>query len=332
MRVLLCVRGGAHEVPLVGAALRERGAEPIVWDTTAVPGRAAVSLAYDGAGFAFAIDGLGRSPGELDGIAAIWQAAVVGCELPAMAPGSRETCVMASERVVLGLLDSVPAFQLDPHARQQRADGKPLQLALARRLGLEIPETLITNDPEAVRAFAARVGPVIAKMLVQPAATGPETGGEAEVVFTTALDGDALADLEGLEMCPMIFQARLANARDIRVAIAGRRVIAGALEAGARGDDVDWRRDSHVHDRAPPWVPYELPGELAERLVRLVDRAGLEYAAIDLVAEPSGRHVFLELNATGAFAFLGGDLARPIAAAIADVLVDPAARRGVHGG
>jgi glutathione synthase/RimK-type ligase-like ATP-grasp enzyme len=240
--------------------------------------------------------------------------------------------VAASERAVLGLIDSLPAFQLDPGARQQRADGKPLQLALARRLGLDIPDTLITNDPDAVRAFAARVGPVIAKMLVQPAPTGPATGGEAEVVFTTALDGDALAELDGLELCPMIFQARLANARDVRVAIAGRRVFAGALEAGGRGGEVDWRRHSHAHDQAPPWAPYELPGELAARLVGLADRLGVEYAAIDLIVEPDGRHVFLELNATGAFAFLGDDLARPIAAAIADVLVDPAARRGVHDG
>lgn len=324
--VVLCVRGGAEELPAVVTALRVRGVEPIVLDASAFPTAIPVTLACGRDGVA----GRWSELGELREVAAIWQAAVVGSELPEMAPGVRETCLAASERAVIGLLDSLPAFQLDPRWNQLRADSKPDQLRLARRLGLEIPETIITNDPDAVRAFARRAGPVIAKMLVPSAASGPLRDGVAEVMFTTAMTDDDLARLDGLDLCPMIFQQRIDTARDVRVTLVGKRLFAAAIDALARrGGDPDWRSHGYAHG-APVWQPCELPRSLADRLVQLADRAGLNYASVDLVARPDGSHVFLELNATGSFAYLGAPHTAAIAAAIADVLIDPGARRIPH--
>jgi hypothetical protein len=311
-------------------ALRDRGAEPIVLDSAAVPSALPVTLAYDRAGARGAWGGAEPRAGEP--ITAIWQMAAVGLALPAMAPGVRETCVAASEAALVGLLDNLGAFQIDPVWSQRRAEHKPAQLRLAREFGLAIPRTLISSDAAAVRAFADRVGPVIAKMLVpdqsgEPNGDGGGDPGEAEVMFTTAMTPEDLAQLDGLELCPMIFQERISGARDVRVVIAGPRVFAAALDADAgAGDDVDWRRASYAADRAPRWAPYDLPRELADQLGRLIDRLGLNYAAIDLLAG-GDRHVFLELNPRGSFAFLGAELAAPIAAAIADALIDPAARR-----
>lgn len=321
--VVLCVRGGAGELPAVVAALRARGVDPIVLDASAFPTAVPVTLAYDRDG----VSGRWSELGVLRDVSAIWQAAVVGAELPEMAPGVRETCVAASERAVIGLLDSLPAFQLDPRWSQLRADSKPDQLRLARRLGLEIPETLITNDPDAVRAFARRAGPVVAKMLVPPAAPGPLRDGEAAVMFTTAMTDDDLARLDGLDLCPMIFQQRIDTARDVRVTLVGKQLFAAAIDASARrGGDADWRSHGYAHG-APAWQPCELPRALADRLIQLADHVGLNYASVDLVVRPDGSHVFLELNATGAFAFLGAPHAGAIAAALADVLIDPRARR-----
>ena len=324
-RVLLCTRGNAPELPTLIDALRDRGAEPVVLDSAAFPTDARLSLSYDRTGFR--CSGLRGDDRAHDDLSAVWHSLVVGTALPAMEPGSRETCVAASELAMIGLIESLQVFQLDPAWSKQRADNKPYQLALAQRVGLAIPQTLISNDPDAVRAFAAQNGPVIMKMLVQPASTGPSSD-ETEVVFTTALTDDDLAALDGLDLCPMIFQAQVEHQRDVRVTVVGRRVFGAALDRAARGgDDPDWRRQSYALDRAPRWTPYELPAGLAEPLLRLLDHVGLNYGAVDLLVRPDGTHVFLELNASGSFAFLGPAIATPIAAAIAEVLVDPAARR-----
>ena len=266
---------------------------------------------------------------DLRDVTAIWHLLAVGARLPAMEVGERETCVTASEHVLIGLFESLDAFQLDPQSNKLRADNKPSQLRLAQRLGLEIPETIITNDAEAVRAFARRAGPIITKMLIQPGPVGPSDG-TSNVVFTTELGDDELATLGGLELCPMIFQSRVQSIRDVRVTIVGHRVLAAALEArteGAPGDGLDWRRDGYVHDRAPIWQPYELPAGLAERVGAMLDHFGLSYGAADFLVRPDGRHVFLELNASGSFGFLGDTTSRAIASAIADTLIDPTARR-----
>lgn len=321
-RVLLCARGGAAELPAIASALHDRNAEAVLFDCSAFPSGAPLTLAYDQRGFA------GRWSHEHDvpEVTAVWQSLVVGTELPAMEPGARETCVAASERAVIGWLDSLHVFQLDPHWNKARADNKPYQLRLAQRVGFAIPATLVSNDADAVRAFARRSGGLITKMLVQP--TGSAGDDAADVVFTTAMTAEDLDQLDGLDLCPMIFQEQIENRLDVRVTIVGRRIFSAALDAHARGGgDPDWRRQSYQLDRAPAWAAYELPREVADRLLALLDHLGLNYGVADLIVRPDGRHVFLELNASGSFAFLGAHHAGPIAAAIADVLTYPGARR-----
>jgi hypothetical protein len=321
-RVLLCARRGAFDLPTITQALRDRGVEPIVLDSSAFPSGAPVSLGFSGG------DLRATAPGELAGVTAVWHQLVVGTDLPAMETGMRETCLAAAERVLIGLIDSLGVFQLDPMWAKTRADNKPYQLRIAQQVGLAIAPTIVSNDPDAVRAFAREVGgPVITKMVSQP--MSPGVGDEHDVVFTTALRADELAHLDGLDLCPMIFQAQIAHRRDVRVTVVGDRVFGAALERGeaAASDDVDGRRERDALDRAAAWQPYAVPDALAARVRALLDRLALNYGAADFIEQPDGRHVFLALDASGSFAFLGEPEQRAIAAAIADVLVDPAARR-----
>jgi len=331
--VLICVHGEVVEIPAVAAALRDRwGVEPLLFDPVRFPAGCGLSAEYAPGG-ELVCAGDGR---EWQDIGAIWQGVVVGGErggdggLGALDDATRRTCIAASEMALLGVLDSLEVFQLDPHASAARAGSKPFQLRIAPAVGLEIPRTLIGNDPDAVRAFARRCGGLVTKMLVQPAASDAEAGQAS--VFTAEVSEADLADLDGLRLCPMIFQERIEKAADVRVTVVGRQVLAAALESRAGPDpggegDIDWRRAWHGRGERPGWAPCELPADVAAALVRMLDHLGLNIGACDLVRTPEGRHVFLELNPFGSFCFLGPACADPIAAAIADVLVDPGARR-----
>ncbi len=68
-------------------------------------------------------------------------------------------------------------------------------------------------------------------------------------------------------------------------------------------------------------LPYQLPLEVEEKILRLMDYFSLNYGAIDIILTPDGRHVFLELNPSGEFFWLERAPGLPISRAIADLLL-----------
>ncbi len=84
-------------------------------------------------------------------------------------------------------------FVNDPE--RQKAAVKPLQLRLAERLGLRIPDTLITNDPVAAAAFIDRHEQrVVHKTLAAPTASLPPHEGMVGVRSRRAGPPGAFAD------------------------------------------------------------------------------------------------------------------------------------------
>jgi glutathione synthase/RimK-type ligase-like ATP-grasp enzyme len=211
------------------------------------------------------------------------------------------------------------------HLRHIRhAENKQLQLQVARELGLDIPRTLTTNDPSTVRAFAESCENGIVTKMLSSFAIYDE--GKELVVFTNPVKLEELEDLSGLRLCPATFQESLSKSLEIRVTVVGQRVMSAAVDSqvSARATH-DWRRDgvSMLQD----WRPYELPTEVEEKILRLMDHFLLNYGAIDVILTPDGKHVFLELNPCGEFFWLERSPGLPISDAIADVLLDHAPRR-----
>jgi len=206
----------------------------------------------------------------------------------------------------------------------RHAENKQLQLQLARELGLDIPRTLTTNDPAAVGAFAAECeGGMVTKMLSSFAIY--EEGKEL-VVFTNPVKLEDLADLSGLRLCPATFQESLPKSLEIRATVVGHRIMSAAVDSQiSERATHDWRRDglSMLQD----WRPYQLPLEVEDKILRLMDYFSLNYGAIDIILTPGGKHVFLELNPCGEFFWLERSPGLPISDAIADLLLDHSPRR-----
>jgi hypothetical protein len=175
-----------------------------------------------------------------------------------------------------------------------------------------------------VREFAAEneTG-IVAKMLRAPVIRGPAG---LQGVFTTALTPQDLSDLDGLRLCPMVFQERIEKRLELRVTVVGQRVFTAALDSQQiAGAESDWRQNPAAVARA--WQSYTLPRDVARMVSALMDRLRLNYGAADFILTPNGRYVFLEINPGGQFGWLETELGLPISEAIADVLVDSSARR-----
>lgn len=333
-RVLIVTRTVDRQtVELVGQALRARGARVLRLDTDRFPleERVRIDLGRAGCEVELASE---QGPVRLSELDALWiRQFDPGASLPRdLDPHLRHAAILESRAVLFGVLESLEVFSVDPLASVRRAESKELQLRLARRLGLDIPRTCITNDPEAARAFVASCagGPagVVVKMLEPPRLPGNEPGGSgpAGVLHTSALDPALLARLDDLRFAPLVFQERLSKRRELRVTVVGRRAFAAELDsASIPGAELDWHRQPERVMRA--WRATELEPELERRLLALLDELGLQYGAFDLVHTEDERLVFLEVNPGGQYHWLEAHAGLPISAAVAELLVDPAARR-----
>lgn len=195
-----------------------------------------------------------------------------------------------------------------------RAEDKPRQLALAASLELAIPETLISNDFDAVAAFVA-AGGAIGKPLRHSLI---ERGNAGEVLFTARLQPLTHGDRPAVALAPAIYQREIRKAYDIRVTVIGNRVFAVAIHSQEHDEtEVDWRSGTRLDLRHEPIT---LPDDVSQKCLSLTRALDLRYGAIDLIADNDGQHWFLEINPNGQWAWIERRTGLPLAAAIVDEL------------
>ena len=180
---------------------------------------------------------------------------------------------------------------------------KPFQAQLIARFGFEVPETLITNDPELVREFRARHGRVIYKSI----------SGVRSIVQT--LTDDDMDRLENIRWCPTQFQA-FVDGTNVRVHTVGQKVFATAISTEATDYRYAYRQSGdHAELR-----PVELSDELAEMCVNLAAGLGLAFAGIDLKITPDNHVYCFEVNPSPAFSYYESNTGQPISSAVAEYL------------
>ncbi|TQE35954.1 ATP-grasp ribosomal peptide maturase [Streptomyces ipomoeae] len=188
------------------------------------------------------------------------------------------------------------------------AEHKPMQLAVAQRLGLTVPPTLISNDLATIRAFITDHGQAIYKTLRwTPYRRGDGMGLTTWTEPVTADEVD-----ESVTVAPHLFQARVDKVADVRVVVVGPKVFAIRIDS----DLLDWRADYS----ALTYQPMTLPTGMEKALTAHLEHFGLASGSFDLRITPDGDLRWLELNPNGQWGWLEDETGLPIAAAFADLL------------
>lgn len=201
---------------------------------------------------------------------------------------------------------------------QEVIDNKLSQLSAARSAGLVIPATLLSNNAGEVRSFfTACNGHMIMKL---HGALSRTMSGTGAFLPTTLVRQEDLDELEALVYCPMIFQEAIAKQYELRIAYVDGEFFTGKIMAETNPSDnvLDWRASSQTKTR---WQPYTLPAAEATKLHQLMQALRLPFGAIDMIRQPDGTYVFLEVNPQGEWGMLQRDLDYPIAQTIASKLV-----------
>jgi glutathione synthase/RimK-type ligase-like ATP-grasp enzyme len=295
------------------AALKARGHAAVrVLDLSRFPMKMDLGMSFDtGAETQFALRLEDGERLDMGAVRAVWWRRPQPYGLPSEMtdPVSRSFAYQETDLAFRGMWQCSEALWVNDVNRDAAASHKPWQLHRARAHGLAIPRTLITNSPEDVGRFVDETGgPVVFKAFLASAAAWRET---------RILRPEDRAMLAAVKFAPVIFQAYVEARLDLRVTVIGERIFAAAADTAKSAYPADVRMNPQVG-----WRPYQLPDEVAERLLALLRSMGLQYGAVDFRVTPEGKHVFLEVNPAGQFLFVENAAGLPIAAAIAEHLAE----------
>jgi hypothetical protein len=183
---------------------------------------------------------------------------------------------------------------------------KARQYVVATKVGLRIPDTSVTNDPDSVRRLFARHRRLIYKPNEMPALT------HNRLIFATEID-EGITDTFGEEIAvaPGIYQELIEQEHELRVMVIGEALLAVRIfsEFGRTGA-IDRRRVPEARQR---FEVADLDTVLSGRILEFHRRAGLVYGAYDIIVSRSGEPVFLEVNPRGNWMPLEERLKLPIA-------------------
>jgi glutathione synthase/RimK-type ligase-like ATP-grasp enzyme len=316
----------AH-VPMVARQLEQLGVPFAEFNTSDFPLRVRLSLSY--------LDAESRStlylPGDralnCSNVRSIWYRKPEPYELSSAVPiAQRDFANAECREAVHGMYNLMRGkLWIDDPVSMRRVSNKPLQIDIARRLGFEVPHTLITNDPSLAREFYAFCGGnVVYKTLSCPRVTHNDDGQTSDhrldkvAAYTTLVDTEDPDLWKSIELAPCLFQEHVPKRFELRVTVVGDEVFAAEIDSQSDpATIIDWRRGDILNLKHRI---HALPEAIADLCRSLLRALGLNFGAIDIILTPDLRYVFLEINPNGQYGWIEYLTGLQISSAIAMLL------------
>lgn len=186
------------------------------------------------------------------------------------------------------------AFWVNPADSFDKANNKIYQLKTAKKAGLMIPPTLISNDVNTVRRFIKSHKDVIYKTFF-PASF------DNAVFYTSQVTLSDLPPANLFKQTPGIFQLCIKKAYELRITMLGSYPIAVKITYKNKADTIDWRA---LADKDLHYQKYNLPTKLLEKLKFVMKKLGIVFGCFDVIVTPEKEYVFLEVNEQGQFLWM----------------------------
>ena len=290
--------------------LERRGAAFCRFNTEDYPTRVGIEWRVGGSVLTFENFSLALADAE-----SVWYRRPVPPTLPDN--GDRQAAEWAigeANAALLGVWRSHDARWVNHPDKNKLAEAKQEQLQRASKVGLSIPDSVVTNRPDVVREFLGRRAAIC-----KPIWSGRIGRGVSERLFFTSLVDLSAAQLELMGPEPYFFQELVPKEYDVRVTVIGDQVFAARIDSQDSQDaKIDWRRS---RPGALAHSVEDLPPALAQSCLDLCRSYGLQFGAIDLARRPDGGYTFFEINPNGQWAWVEQRTGLPLRAALADLLI-----------
>ncbi len=194
----------------------------------------------------------------------------------------------------LTLKNSFSGIWINDPIKTYEAENRILQLRTAKEIGFNIPKTLITNDPLAIKKFCDRnTGKkAIIKVLHHHRI---DIGSKSFSFFTKDIDEMILERKENIVISPVIVQTKIKRKSEIRVTIIGNKIFAFELIP-------EYKEYSDIHTISEKNFAIKeviLERRISSLCTTLTKQFGLTMSSIDLVLSKNNKVFFLEINPIG---------------------------------
>jgi len=254
---------------------------------------------------------------DLHSYSAIWHrrpGKIVAGKLPE--PWIQQMVEQESRNALDGMLHHLQCLWVNHPRKDYECLQKLWQLHVAVEVGLVIPKTLVTNQPQEVEQFFKECdGQVVYKLISELSNFAIPAYETPRGISTLPLREEDLVHLNQVLLSPHFFQQCIPKAFDLRVTIIGEKIFCIKIDSQAGEGKLDWR-----HDYSVDMYSFELPEEIAEQCLALMRKLKLNYGAIDLILSPDNKYYFLEINCAGQYMWIEQRTEMPISLELARLL------------
>jgi glutathione synthase/RimK-type ligase-like ATP-grasp enzyme len=200
----------------------------------------------------------------------------------------------------------------------REAENKIYQFMLAKKIGFNLPSSMITNVSKEAIDFICKNNK---ECVIKPVKTGLiQDHVASEIIFTSRLKAKHIEMIDRIKNVPTCFQKEIIKKADIRVTIVGHQIFAAEiLSQICEETKTDWRKGSHTDLE---YRKIHLPETIKNKCIQLLDILKLNYGAIDFVLDKNGEYIFLEINPNGQWGWIQKKVGFKICEAIVDMLLN----------
>ena len=207
---------------------------------------------------------------------------------------------------------------------ESRADCKIMQSKIAKEIGLNIPEFIVSSNYYDLLSFYNEYKNVIIKPLSDTTLALVDNffikqedllTDNFRAPYTAKFVPDENIDIKNVDNTPTLLQEEIIKKSDIRATVIDDKVF--TVEMPYNEDNpIDFRLNKNEKINE-----YHLPDEINEKLIKLAKTLNLRFASCDLVLDKDNQIYFLESNVQGNWLWTEINENMNISEAIADALI-----------
>lgn len=175
-----------------------------------------------------------------------------------------------------------------------RAENKYLQVKLAKQVGLNIPEFIVSNDRDELLNFFQKHQDVVLKLMAQEFYY---ENNQVKGFYVNKIGYEELLSFQSSRENPIVLQRYIPKLFEVRYTVVNNNHYVCKIESQKSNiANIDWRRYDIPHT---PHYPITPPVEIQQKVDKLMLELDLQYGALDFIVAPDNNWYFLEINSMG---------------------------------